>query len=97
MKKIPYKMVQVIWRDSHSSSSWADLQEVIADKETMDCLSIGFLVAEHDDRITLMGSMSLQNPEHVGDHLSIPRETIKEIIELGRKTVRPKKKVQEQI
>lgn len=95
MKTLPYKMVQVTWRDSHSSSSWADLQEVLADMDTMDCLSIGFLVAEHPDRITLMGSMSLQNPEHVGDHLSIPRETIKSITEL--RLFKPRKKVVESV
>ena len=83
-KKPPYKLVQVLWIDSESSPDWTELKSVIQD-DTLECVSVGFLLADKEDRIILAASLGLGRDEIVASHVTIPKVAITEIHELRKK------------
>lgn len=92
MKVSDYKLVQVLWIDAESHPDWRELSEVIADG-TLECISVGWLVSEREDRIVLVASVDLgDDGEMVASHITIPRSALKEIKEL---TIKKSRKIKE--
>jgi hypothetical protein len=71
MKK--HRIVEVHWTDAvvGSGETWAELSEL--KNKAMPSISVGFLVKESKDSITLA---ALKNEHHVALTLTIPRRMI---------------------
>jgi hypothetical protein len=68
------KVVEIDWEDSCSQYGWADKKRV--DKPTMTCKSVGILI--HEDKETVTVSHSV-NPNHCSSPMTIPRRAINKI------------------
>lgn len=89
-----YKLVRVLWNDAESHDTWVQLGDVLKDK-TMEVSSVGWLVHDNPDRVVIVASMDLSSgSEQVSGHLQIPRQMVKEIVELQVHKPRAKKKKQ---
>lgn len=71
----------VKWVDSASSSCWQPLEDV--DYTPIICTSVGFLIHEDDNSITLALNYG-SNPQQVSNITTIPKCSIKECVEYGK-------------
>lgn len=73
------KMVKVAWDDAYATSAWTALKK--AKKHVRPGLfhSIGYLIADKDDRITVAGSIGQGK---AGEVLTIPRGCVVEAREI---------------
>jgi hypothetical protein len=79
------KIVEVFWRDSAALRGWrpaSDIEENTAMEDYLDCRTAGYLLHSLPDRIVIAQSASL-DIEQVADVMTIPREAISQIKELG--------------
>lgn len=89
-----YKLVRVLWNDAESHDTWVQLGDVLKDK-TMEVSSVGWLVHDNPDRVVIVASMDLAaGSEQVSGHLQIPRQMVREIVELHIKKPRKKKQIE---
>jgi len=70
------KMVLVEWVDSAFMQGWMLKEQALTHKFS-HCTSIGFLVSEDKEQVTIVQSES--DKDSVGDGLSIPKCSIKKI------------------
>ena len=100
MKKAPHKIVEVAWVDSESNPDWDHLKNVVSDG-TLECRSVGYLLAEKSDRIVLAASLGRSlgtvDDDVVASHITVPKVCIIELQELTKKTVRSKKTAQKEL
>lgn len=95
MKVTDYKLVLVIWDDADSHDTWVELKEVTTDN-SMEVASVGWLVADKQDRLVLIASMDLSNEKDmVSGHVTIPKAQVKKVIDIIIK--RPKKPKKEHV
>jgi hypothetical protein len=83
-----HRLVLVEWEDACGGyAGWLPLDETRIDIAYM-CRSVGWLVAKNRDRIILASNMSVENERH-GVHstgeITIPRGTIRRIVDLSEK------------
>ncbi len=62
--------VYVEWIDSATTHGW---REPVSDHD-LECWTLGFLVAESDESVTIAASVSAT--QHVCDQITIPRASI---------------------
>lgn len=82
-----FKTIEVIWLDSEQSADWAKLEDVLADQGSLECKSVGYLVADKEDRVILASSVTADTTyeEHVSHYMVIPKASIQSIKELRKK------------
>ena len=74
------KIVQIKWIDSCASNqNWNFVQDFDGDIEPIKIISVGFLLQENDDVITIAQNYGT-NPEQVCNLMTIPKGCIKQII-----------------
>ena len=66
--------------DSAFAQGWMS-REAVESHQLSRCVSVGILMAESDEQITIMQSMSVDK-DQVGDGLTIPKCSIKRIRKL---------------
>ncbi len=71
---VKYPLASVLWRDSASDGSWSDPRDV--QRRPSLCLTVGFVVSEGDDHVTLAASVGLSEAEEVANTTCIPRECV---------------------
>lgn len=81
---IPWPLVRVSWVDSYGPRGWSYLRPVI-EKHDMTIESIGWLIQDEPDRITLAAHIQMSgiadgNPS-VDGVMTIPRQAITEMQE----------------
>ena len=84
-KKLPYKLVEVLWKDAESHDEWVTLSDITDDNKPLDCVSVGFLVKETEDRVILCATLSLATDNQVSGHITIPKGMITAIKNLTYK------------
>ena len=73
------RLILIIWNDANSRThEWDDLS--IFDTELSLCKSVGWVTAEDEKAITIVSS--IQDDEHGGGDITIPRGCIISITEL---------------
>ena len=82
MEIINKDIVIVEWVDSVRASDWTYAEDV--DEKPMNCISIGFLMKETDDSITIAQNYGLK-PEQVCNIMTIPKCSIKGIRKIDEK------------
>ena len=77
-----YRFVSILWLDAKSHSEWVGI-DLAADESGAYCLSVGMLINENDDIITLATDFSFENGEveSYGGTINIPVGCIIEIKE----------------
>lgn len=75
----PFKLVRVKWRDACSYTSWAPL-EYLAEREPLDCESIGYLIRQDDNCLTVVPTTN-KNDEGT-DCMTIPAPWVVSVQEL---------------
>lgn len=80
------KLVQVKWVDSHSFDGWATLEQLKEYHIVSTCISIGWLLNDEKDSITLVPHINFDKEGETinqcsGD-MTIPRVAVTEIKEL---------------
>lgn len=76
------KIVIIDWADSVKASDWTFIEDV--DEKPVDCISVGFLLKETDNHITIAQNYGLK-PEQVCNLITIPKCSIKNIREIKDK------------
>ena len=81
------KVCLVEWIDSSGSSGWQLLEDAAA-IEPDRCTSVGFVIAETTDRLTLLQSLTNRKGTKVKDHgdhvLTIPKSAIRKTVVLRK-------------
>lgn len=67
-----YPVYEIHWVDSTSCAEWSEVDAM--DEHPMDCVSIGFLISETNDRVVI--STTYDSNEHAVDPLAIPKVAI---------------------
>lgn len=82
-----FKLVEILWLDSEQNAEWAKLEDVLADQGSLECKSVGYLVADKEDRVVLASSISADETyeEQVSHYITIPKASIQSIKELRKK------------
>ncbi len=78
-KKLP-PLLSVVWTDAFSTDEWTDLEEL--PKEPLACKSVGYMVGETKEMVSLAGTISEDGQACTTIH--IPKGWIKERHRLGR-------------
>lgn len=73
------RIIKINWVDSVRASDWALLEDI--DDKPLDCVSVGFLIKETDEQITIAQNYGIK-PEQVCNLMTIPRCSIRDIKEL---------------
>lgn len=76
MAKVPklvYKRVDVTWLDAVSGDGWVNVDDLSAPAV---CHTRGFLIRDLPEYIVVAGTIDKENPELVGDVLTIPKVMI---------------------
>lgn len=77
------EMVLVEWVDSlRSNVGWAPVAEHLVRGSQLACASVGFLVADEDDRVTICAHDSLETL-NVVQCMTIPRVSITRMVRLA--------------
>ncbi len=80
--KPPFKVQGVKWTDSAGLGVWSDQQEM-ASLVPLEILSVGWLIAEDKDSMTLVQSYDTRDDSWQGDNLiCIPRVAILDTFEV---------------
>ena len=66
------KIVFIEWVDSVRASDWTYVEDV--DEKPMDCISVGFLIEETNDSVTIAQNYGLK-PEQVCNLMTIPKRS----------------------
>ncbi len=74
------KLVLIQWVDSAFAQGWMSRESIDAHKLSK-CISVGLLVAESDEQVTIMQSASVDK-EQYGDGITIPKCSIKRMRQL---------------
>lgn len=74
------RMVLIKWVDSAFAQGWMS-RDAVKSHQLSKCVSVGILVAENDEQITIMQSLSVDK-DQMGDGLTIPKCSIKRIRKL---------------
>ena len=81
------KIVVIDWVDSVRASDWVLMEDV--DEKPVNCTSVGFLLKETDDYITIAQNYGLE-PEQICNLITIPKCSIRNIREIkDRYTFKP--------
>ena len=73
------KIVQIKWIDSCASNqNWNFIQDFDGDIEPIKIISVGFLLQENDDVVTIAQNYGT-DPEQVCNLMTIPKGCIKQI------------------
>lgn len=86
--KTRFKIIECIWVDSEHNSDWSKLDDVLEEQSgSLECRSVGYLIADKDDRIILATSISADESteESVSAYITIPRVAIISIRELRKR------------
>jgi hypothetical protein len=73
------KIVWIEWLDSNLNHGWLEMESVAREVEHLRCHSVGFIVGENDDVISISTSWDLS--KFFVDPLSIPKRSITKIQE----------------
>ena len=73
------KIIVIDWVDSIRSFDWTLIEDV--DENSLECVSVGFILKETDDYITIAQNYGLE-PEQVCNLITIPKCSIKNIREI---------------
>ena len=73
------KIVVIDWADSVRASDWTFIEDV--DEKPVDCISVGFLLKETDEHITIAQNYGIK-PEQVCNLITIPKCSIRNIREI---------------
>ncbi len=92
MKRRPHDIVEVAWADSCSKDArWLETKDFLDHKTvSLECRTVGYLLFSLEDRIGLVGSLSLGDDlEHhgiveVGGTMTIPKSAILEMRVLSK-------------
>lgn len=79
MEVVNKDIVIIEWVDSVRASDWAYVEDV--DEKPMDCISVGFLLKETEDSVTIAQNYGLK-PEQVCNLMTIPKRSIRSIKEI---------------
>lgn len=93
-KKFKYKAVEVAWVDSEHNADWATLSEILEGQTSLECRSIGYLIADKADRVVLATSVTASEEvedDAVSAYITIPKQAILWIKE--QRPVATKKKI----
>lgn len=82
MKAVNKEIVIIEWVDSVRASDWTYVEDV--DEKPMDCISVGFLVEETNDSVTIAQNYGIK-PEQVCNTMTIPKCSIKSIRKIDEK------------
>ena len=83
--KNPYKIVEVHWLDSEADPDWQTVEELL-EYSSLDCRTVGYLIADREDSIVIAGSVGLGRKDNVvHSAITIPKAAISNIKELRRK------------
>ena len=82
MEVVNKEIVIIEWVDSVRASDWTYVEDV--DEKPMDCISVGFLMKETDDSVTIAQNYGLK-PEQVCNIMTIPKCSIKGIRKIDEK------------
>ena len=78
--KSSFKIIEVGWLDSEHHADWENLPEVLEEQETtsLECRSVGYLVADKEDRIILATSYTIEDSSEaqVSYYITIPKPSI---------------------
>lgn len=84
----PYHAVLVRWTDAASAAGWEDLELVLVKPFDLTVESVGFLIRDTDEFITLALSYSV-DPEQVNGTITIPRILVTSIVPLAPQETSP--------
>lgn len=86
-KKQTFKIVEILWEDSEQAAAWEKLEDVLNDQGSLACKSVGYLIADKDDRVILASSMSSDDEyeESVSHYITIPKSSILQMKDLRKK------------
>lgn len=73
------KIVVIDWVDSVRASDWVLMEDV--NEKPVNCTSIGFLLKETDDYVTIAQNYGLE-PEQICNLITIPKFSIRNIREI---------------
>lgn len=73
------KIIVIDWVDSIRDFDWTPIEDV--DENSLDCVSVGFMLKETDDYVTIAQNYGLE-PEQVCNLITIPKCSIKNIREI---------------
>ena len=73
------KIVVIDWVDSVRAFDWTLMEDV--DEKPVNCTSVGFLLKETDDYVTIAQNYGLE-PEQVCNLITIPKCSIRNIREI---------------
>lgn len=75
-----YKLVLIVWRDSHSHNGWRSLEDITAAVDEVFCRSVGWLVADRKKTKVLVSSLSGEGNKHLrtfgAGEIAIPHSAI---------------------
>jgi len=91
--KSAFRLVEVLWEDSEQGADWGKLEDILTDQGSLSCRSVGYVVADKEDRIILASSITADETyeEHVSHYIIIPKSCIKSVKELRPKSPAKKK------
>ena len=84
MQVVKKDIVIIEWVDSVRASDWTYVEDV--DEKPMDCISVGFLLKETEDSVTIAQNYGLK-PEQVCNIMTIPKCSIKNIRKIKEKCI----------
>lgn len=73
------KIIVIEWIDSVRAFDWTLIEDV--DEKSLDCVSVGFLLKETDDYVTIAQNYGLE-PKQVCNLITIPKCSIRNIKEI---------------
>lgn len=79
------RLVLVEWDDAYGPTySWEDVNAVLkATPETILARTVGWVVHDNDDVLTMAQSQTNENEGHIVGLMTIPKVTIKRVFNLG--------------
>lgn len=70
-----YKIIYVEWVDSSHNTGWQTAEAALKEDHLLDCKTVGFLIKETDDHLTVAQSSAV-DPDQVDGVLTIPKVAI---------------------
>ena len=69
------QLVLVEWLDSRRGEGWTRIDDLCADLEATRCKSVGWIIAQDKNSLTLAGHLA-ENPEQCCGDMTIPAKAI---------------------
>ena len=76
-------IVEVTWRDSHSSGGWKPIREHKEDASTGPMRTAGYIMRMDKDVVQVVQNMAAST-QHVADIMTIPREVVLSVRRVGK-------------